>query len=78
MRNKKILFILLFIVLSQTTRTVHPLISLKTKITNFFSNTKNLIWTGLAVLVASSVGIGLLYREYKKEIQEREKKDENP
>jgi hypothetical protein len=72
--NKKKLFTFLLIMVScPTMRTLDPIISLKTgvttvgaKITNFFSNTKNVIWKGLATLLVVSSGIGLLYYNYKK------------
>lgn len=79
--NKKKLFTFLLIMVScPTMRTLDPIISLKTgvttvraKITNFFSNTKNVIWTGLATLLVVSSGIGLLYYNYKKKMHKSDK-----
>lgn len=70
---KKIILILLLIASQVNTNANNTYIYLKNRITNFFLNTKNLIWAGLTILFVGSVGIGLLYRQYKKEMQ----KDEN-
>lgn len=80
--NKKKLFILVLVIFfCQSMRTLDPIVSLNTglgnfgaKITNFFSNTKNVIWTGLTTLLVVGGGIGWLYYNYKNEKDDKSRK----